>query len=242
MQAVIQLHSDLSVLGQSILFQGLSEGELARVARGVTRVQMPSRSILMSYAQASTMIYILVEGAVKVQVEQPDGSLVVVAVLGPDQVLGELSQADGLGCSATVELLEASVVLRMPAGYYQHLLHTIPTLSANVQRQLAQRLRLATQQIIALTTFGAEGRVAAQIRALAQTYGQPNATGLRQIPFRLTQGTLAAMTGLSRVRVNQVLQRFQAEQIIELGPQFRLLVRDEVALAAYAAAPRLSAP
>ncbi len=233
---------DSCLLGQLPLFHGLSDAELGQVGVGLTVVRLPGRFTLLSYARWSDHVYVLIAGAVTVQIEQPNGSTVVITVLGPGQLLGEMSQADGLSCAATVETLEPSVALRMDAAHYQHILYTIPTMSANVMRQLTQRLRLANQQIIALSTFGAEGRVASQIRTLASAYSQPSATGLREIPFRLTQRTLAALTGLSRVRVNQVIQRFQAEQIIGFGAQSRLLLRDEAALAAYAAAPRHAAP
>lgn len=210
-----------------------------RVGAGLISVRLPGRAMLSTEAHWRDQVLILSEGAAKVQVEQPNGNPVVVTVLGPGQMLSELSQSAGFSCAVTIEMLESSVLLRMSGAHYQHILHTIPTLSANVVRQLTQRLRLANQQIMALATFGAEGRVAAQIHALATIYGQPNVTGLREIPFRLTQSTLAALTGLSRVRVNQVIQRFQAEQIIGLGPQYRLHLRDEAALISYTVAPRI---
>ena len=229
----------IRVLEQIPLFHGLSEAELVRIGAGLTSVRLPGRAMLITEVHWSDQFSILIKGAVKVQIEQPNGSSVVVTVLGSGQVLSELSHVDGLRCAVTIETLEPSVLLSMSVGHYQHLLHTIPTLSANVMHQLTQRLCLANQQIMALATFGAEGRVAAQIHALAAAYAQPGATGLREIPFRLTQITLAALTGLSRVRVNQVLQRFHAEQIIGLDPQYHLRLYDDAALIAYAAAPRI---
>ncbi len=226
----------VSAIGELPLFHGLSDTELASVERGLTQVRMPSHTILMAYAHATTMVYILIKGAVKVQIEQTDGSAVIVTVLGPGHVLGEMSQTDGLNCAATIETLEPSVVLSMSSAHYQHLLRTIPALSANLVRLLTLRLRIANQQILALATLGAEGRVASQIRSLAHEYGYSGHTEGIMIPFRLTQSTLAALTGLSRVRVNQVLQQFQKEQIITLAPRYHVILRDESALAAYTTA------
>ena len=61
-----------------------------------------------------------------------------------------------------------------------------------------------------LATLDIEGRLADQLLALCEEYGEATPVGGCRIPFRLTQGDLAALVGASsRVRVNQILVRWQ---------------------------------
>lgn len=223
------------------LFHGLTPRELAELEPLLKRIDLPSGTLLLTRdQQQSDYLYILIVGAVKVQIEQADGSVAIVAVLGPHQVIGEMSQTDGFGCSATVETIDRSVVLRMAAADYHALARTMPALSHNLLRIFSARLRIANQQILALVTLDATQRIAAQIRALAQVYGSSE-NGPVHIPFRLTQSTLAAMTGLSRVRVNRVIQELVARGTIALTARYQIAVLDEVVLLA-CATPGLSQP
>lgn len=216
------------------LFHGLTPHELAEIEPLLRRVELSSGTLLLTRdQQQSEYLYILIAGAVKVQIEQADGSAAIVAVLGPYQVIGEMSQTDGFGCSATVETIDRAVLLRIAATDYHTLSRTTPALSQNLLRIFSARLRTANQQILALVTLDAAQRIAAQIRALAQAYGTSD-NGSIHIPFRLTQSTLAAMTGLSRVRVNRVIQELVARGAIALTARYQIAVLDEATLSACA--------
>ncbi len=54
----------------------------------------------MTAEQPGETVYVVLEGSVKVHLEQPDGTEVILAVLGPGEVVEEMSLADSLGRSA----------------------------------------------------------------------------------------------------------------------------------------------
>jgi CRP-like cAMP-binding protein len=226
--------ADCEKLSTTPLFHGLCPAEIDSVTRLLTYIELPSGWLLITRDQRpSTYVYLLLSGAAKVQIEQDDGSVAIVAILGPQQIVGELSQADGLSCSATVETIERTKLLRLAAADFHDLTRRIPRLSDNLRHILSARLRIANQQILALVTLDATRRVAAQIHALAQAYGA-QADGACHIPFRLTQSTLAAMTGISRVRVNRIIQGLIDQRVIALTPQYHIDILDSAALAACA--------
>jgi CRP/FNR family cyclic AMP-dependent transcriptional regulator len=68
-----------------------------------------------------------------------------------------------------------------------------------------RRLRLANAHVVGLATLDIERRLADQLLTLAEEYGEATPNGGCRIPFRLTQGDLAALVGASRVRVNQIM-------------------------------------
>ena len=53
----------------------------------------------------------VLRGSVKVCVDQADGTEVILAILGPGEVVGEMSLADSLGRSADVMTLEETNLL-----------------------------------------------------------------------------------------------------------------------------------
>ncbi len=74
-------------------------------------------------------------------------------------------------------------------------------------------------------------RVARQILAFTQEYGQPAPNGDITIPFRLTQTDMADLVGASRVRVNHVLVHYKEQHYISVDQNYRITVHDKEALA-----------
>ena len=61
-------------------------------------------------AQPGELVYVLLDGTVKIYVDQIDGSEVILAFLGPGDTFGEMSMVDSAGRSANVVTLEKSSV------------------------------------------------------------------------------------------------------------------------------------
>ncbi len=222
-----------SALGQLSLFHDLTPAELARVHALLHGRTFPAGTTLMSVDQPGEVAYIILHGTLKIHVEQAGGTNVILAILGPGEVVGELSLVTGPGRSATVVTMEESAVLWMGRTDFTTCLRTVPTMAFNLATILARRLRLANEQIQALATLDVYGRVARQLLAFAQAYGQPTTTGDVLIPLHLSQSDLADLVGASRVRVNQVLGAFRQRQAISTDRQARITIHQPAALAQY---------
>ena len=202
-------------LMQIPLFRGLQPDDISYLQSSLTVQEIRPRNIVIPGGKLGNRIYIIIHGSVKVQVERDNGTVVIVNVLGPGQIIGELSSTDGKASSATVVTLERCVCASVDAGIFLRLRHKFPQISDNLLQILSARLRLANKQILALATMNAEGRIVHQLLALAQEFGMTDqAPGALKIPLRLTQSTLGEMTGLSRSRVNLVLKRLKKKHLI----------------------------
>jgi CRP/FNR family transcriptional regulator, cyclic AMP receptor protein len=217
---------DLNVLRTMSLFQGLAPDEIASIASHLRRRTLPGAVNLMSVDQPGEAVYIILSGAVKVHVEQRDGTNVILAILGPGETVGEMDMVDSLGRSANVLTIEETQLCWIDRGAFQEHLRTLPTLTYNLARLLSRRLRLSNAQVQALASLDVFGRVARQLLAFAQEYGKLAPDGGHTIPFRLTQSDLADLVGASRVRVNQVFVYFKEKSFISVDPDFRITVRD----------------
>ncbi len=223
---------DLRILAGISLFEGIAEPDLQQLNELLHRKTFPSGSNIITVAQPGELVYVLLEGTVKIFVDQIDGTEVILAFLGPGDTFGEMSMVDSAGRSANVVTLEKSTCLAMDRASFHNCLKGINELSYNLVRLLSRRLRLANEQIQALSTLDVRGRVARQLLAFAQQYGDSRVgTGIR-IPLRLTQTDVAALVGASRERVNQVIVDFKENGFISVDPGHRFTVHDPKALVA----------
>jgi CRP/FNR family cyclic AMP-dependent transcriptional regulator len=213
------------------LFQDLTEDQVARLDGLMRQRAFPAGANIISVEQPGEVVYVLLTGTVKIQVDQADGSNVILAILGPGDTVGELSMIDSLGRSANVVTLEQTTALWMERNTFRDCLMSIPTMALNVMRILSRRLRLANAQIQSLAALDVYGRVARQILAFATEYGQPTPKGDTMIPLRLTQSDLADIVGATRVRVNQALVYYKESKSISVDQNFRITVHDAKALA-----------
>ncbi len=217
-------------LSELALFRGVPARELERLSPLLHQRSFSAGSTILTTEQPGEAVYVILSGSAKVHVIRSDGTEVILAILGPGEVVGEMSLADSLGRSADVATLEESVLLWMDRSAFRASVEEAPTLARNLAEVLSRRLRLTNTHLLSLATLDVPGRVASQLLALAREYGESTPEGTR-IPMRLTQTDLAGLAGASRVRVNQALGYFRKRGSISLDKDGRLIVHDEEALA-----------
>lgn len=218
---------------QSIeLFRGLTPEQTARISERIYCRTYTAGTDIIIAEQPGEVVYILLSGTVKIHVQGTDGAEVVLAILGPGDIVGEISLLDSAGRSASAVTLEDSQLLWMGAQAFQECLRTLPVISQNLTRILAGRMRLANELIQALATLDVNGRVARQVLAFAERYGQAGEQGVL-IPLRLTQGDLADLVGASRKRVNQTMVLFKGQGLLFVEEKGRIIVQDVEGLKRY---------
>jgi CRP/FNR family cyclic AMP-dependent transcriptional regulator len=221
----------IGTLAEVPLFRGLTAGQLAELDALLHRKSFPAGTQIITAGQPGDIAYVMFKGSVKVYAEQPDGSEVILAILGPGEVMGEMSLVDSLGRSATVVTLEESNLLWMDRATFWTNLRRMPTMTYNLVDILSRRLRLANVHAQSLASLDVPGRVAGQLLAFAQEYGESVPDGGILIPLRLIQSDLASLVGASRVRVNQALGFYKRRNYLSVGPDHRITIQNPAALA-----------
>lgn len=163
-------------------------------------------------------------------VEREGGVEATLTILGPGEIVGEMSLADSLRRSANAATREESTLLWMDRTSFQSILAENPTISTNLISILSRRLRLANARTRFLVSLDVRGRVAAQLLAFANEYGEDVSGGVR-IPFRLTQTDIADLVGASRVRVNKVLGFHKRQGHVSVSRDHRITVHETDSLA-----------
>lgn len=225
--------SNPAELGNLELFRGLSAAELVRVNDLLGKTAFAAGAMIFTASQPGEIAYIVLNGTLKVSVIQPNGRELTLALLGPGEIVGELSLADRSGRSADVVALEPATLVWIDRSTFERIRREIPLITENLIRLMARRLRLANGQLEAIATLDVHGRVARQLLALADALGEPLANAAVRIPLRITQSELAALVGATRVRVNEVLVGFTRRKHIAVDGQHRITILDRPALEAY---------
>ena len=84
----------------------------------------------------------LLEGTVKILIEQMDGREVILAFLGAGDTVGEMSLVDSAGRSANVMTMEKCTFLWMDRATFQDCLKNVSEFTQNLVRLLAARLQV----------------------------------------------------------------------------------------------------
>jgi CRP/FNR family cyclic AMP-dependent transcriptional regulator len=176
------------------------------------------------------VVYFILEGLVKVYSPQLDGSEVIIDLLGPGALVGEMSVLDKSARSASVITLEETHVGWISDEDFVDALQHFPALSFNLLRVLSARLRLTNEHMQALASLEVHGRVAHQLLAFAEFYGHPVPGGGIQITLRLPQGEIAELVGASRKRVNQAMGDLKREGLIQFDSDRRVTILNSQAL------------
>ncbi len=219
------------------LFRDLTEEDLAQLGSLLHEKTFPAGALVMTMEQPGVVVYIVRDGTVKVYLSAEDGNEVILSILGAGQTVGEMSVLDTFGRSANVVTMERSTLLWMSGDDFRRSLHTIPDLSYNLLTLFCRRMRLANEQIQALSSLDVTGRVARQILAFAEQYqdSEPwtQTSDAFRIPLRLTQRDIASIVGTSRERVNRVMVRFKERGFISVDGGYHISIHDSRALAGF---------
>ena len=226
---------DPSTLSEFPLFRDLTIEQLTRLNDLLRRRTFPAGTNLASAEEPGEVVYLILDGTVKIFVTQADGNDVIIAFGGPGDVEGEMSVLDNVaaGRSADIVTQEQTTVLWLDRVNFQDCMRTMPAIALNLLRILSDRLRLANERIQALCALDVYGRVARQIQSFSRQYGQRDAAGVVTIPIRLTQSDIASLVGATRERVNQVITSFKQQGYIAIDRNYRITVLNPDALERY---------
>ncbi len=224
------MENDFSELGNAALFRDLPAEQLQELAPLLHRKTFVTGAPLMSAEQVGEVVYFILSGTVKVFVEHENGSEVILSILGPNEVVGEMSVLDQPVRSASVVTLESTKVLWMNRAAFHRSLLTMPRLSYNLACVLSGRLRMADDQIRSLARLEVENRIARQLMSFAQRYGQPKPDGTH-IPIRLTQSDIASLIGASREHINKVIVSYKERGYLSVDRNYHITIHNPQALA-----------
>ena len=109
-RADVPAERDPAILQKVALLRGLPPERLEELAPMLHERSFPANTNVITAEERGEGVYAILSGTVKVYVTDAGGAEVIIAVLGPGEIVGEMSLADSLGRSASVLTLERSTL------------------------------------------------------------------------------------------------------------------------------------
>ena len=198
----------LQVVRTIPLFASLHQDAWDEVADKLVGLCFPRDAYLFFEGDPSGYLYIIWMGRVKLVRHSVDGRDVVLDVLGPERLLGELAVFEGAPYSQTAQAMEDVAVIAVARQDYLDLLQRFPALALAVINDLGRRLRVVNDLVQSLAVDRVERRIARALLRLALYNGSPTRDGT-MIQMRLTRQDLADMTGTTVETAIRVMSRFR---------------------------------
>lgn len=126
----------LEALSNTPLFSTLTAKHLDLIARVTDRVDVKAGTTLMYQGNIATHMSVLIDGTASVVIDGTE-----VAVLGPGDIVGELSMVDDRPASATVTINEASTVWLIARAGFIPVWDDNPEMANAMLRSVVTKLR-----------------------------------------------------------------------------------------------------
>jgi CRP/FNR family transcriptional regulator, cyclic AMP receptor protein len=205
--------ADIGALLSSIpLFSGVPIDEL-RAAAATSRVRRyPRGQVVFTTGDPSDSLLVTITGRIKVVVRSADGGELMLAVVGPGELIGEIGVIDAGPRSADAETLEATEVLLMPGAAVLDLLGRHPAMSMRLLQAVTANLRRLTDATADLVFLDLPRRVA---KVLLEHPRDARGT----VDLKMSQEQLAHRVAGTRQSVNQALRGFERRGWIQINGQ-----------------------
>lgn len=162
----------------------------------------------------SSWLGIVLDGRVKTIKHSEGGKDVVLDVILPGEMLGEVAAFNGEPYPATAQAMEPTVVASIHRDDYHRLLQQYPALALRVIEVLGHRLREAQEMIKSMAVERVERRIARVLLKLAAITGSSNENGI-VIELPLTRQDIAEMAGTTVETAIRTMSKFKKDGLIQ---------------------------
>lgn len=219
------MNQDFALLENVPIFQGLENAVLNQIHQQTIRKSYPKDTILVQENESGDTMYMILSGKVKVSNVGPDGKEVILSVLGPGEIFGEMSLLDDEPRSANVTAIEATEMLQLRRRDFLPLFEGNVEMLTKLLATLSRRLRHANAQIRSLALLDVLGRIAKLLLELADKDGRKLLDG--SVVFRRpTHQEIASMVGTSRETVSRMIGELARDGYIKISGKDIIIYED----------------
>ena len=202
-----------SLLARVLLFADLSQAELDDLTVLLHRRRYAKGEVIFREGDAGSSLLIIEEGRVKLSLCSPEGNEVILDLLEPGDFFGELVLLDGEPRSADAVAIEPCSLFSLQRADFLRFLAKGPEPAATLLATMSHRLRRTTSQLHDVAFLDVPSRLARVLLKLAKDATDGH-DALAAMPFRLTQGQIAALVGTTRESVNKWLGFYERHGLI----------------------------
>jgi len=193
--------------------------------RGLARHFRPAEAIFLG-GEPGSALFVVETGQVEISTLTLGGRKVILALLGPGDVIGEVAVLDEGPRSATATAASNTTGRMVGLAGFRAFLKEHPDVHMALTVELCAKLRSANDRLEDRTEKGGDARLARAVLRLAEKFGKEEG-GSVIIPIALSQSDLGDLSGLTRANVNRYLRSWAEEDAIRFEKQRLSLLDSE---------------
>jgi CRP-like cAMP-binding protein len=217
------------LFARHFMLEHLSESDLDNLLVFARRAHFAGGETLFRQGDPGHAMMVLVAGRVKIVVHGGDGRELMLAILGPGEILGEMALLEGRPRSADAVALDDCDMVVVQRRDFLPFLERHPEIAIRMLQVLSDQLRRTNAELGARRFLGLPARLAQMLLDLAGCNSDVDACGEGAIAVRLgmSQGNIAALLGVSRESINKQLAGWRRAGLIGLHRGTLTLCRPE---------------
>jgi len=198
-----------SLLRNHPLFCELTPPILERISAYIKRRSAPKGATIFEKGDAGVGLIGVVSGSVKISVNSADGRDIVLNIIRPGEVFGEIALLDGRARTANATAMSDCELIVIERREFIPFLRSEPDVPLKLMEILCSRLRKTSEQVQDVTFLNLPARLAKILLRLAATAGPSGKVAI-------TQREISQIIGRSRESTNKRLRAWAKRGWIRL--------------------------
>lgn len=211
---------------QTGLFSLLDKNVLEKIAKMSLIHKLMRKKGEMHEFPLEGKVYIIHEGLVFLSFIDKNGKKVVLDILSPGSIFGDLDFTEDssyIDDSLFIEPFKSANVCEMSKNEFKKIVTNNPEFALNLLSNLSKKLTTLGQKAGTLITSSVEARLIAQILQLGQEHGTEEKDKVR-LNIKVTHEKLAEMVGAARETVSDTLSDLKKRRIISQDKSGKIIL------------------
>lgn len=201
-----------SLLRNHPLFCELTPPILERISAYIKRRSLPKGSTIFEKGDDGVGLIGVVSGSVKISVTSADGRDIVLNIIRPGEVFGEIALLDGRARTANATAMSDCELIVIERREFIPFLRSEPDVTLKLMEILCSRLRKTSEQVQDVTFLNLSARLAKTLLRLTANAGPSMPTQ----KLAITQREISQIVGRSRESTNKRLRAWAKRGWIRL--------------------------
>jgi CRP/FNR family transcriptional regulator len=185
------------------------------IMEGILHQNLESKQFLYTPEDSVENVYILKEGEVTLY-KSVDGKKIILDVLKPGAVFGNISFDAESGESHFAEITQKAYICTLPKNFFLQVLQKRPDIALQALKVLSKRVSQYEMQIRTLSALQARDRILATIHLINTKEEESILPPILRSATKITHEKLGNMTGLTRETVTKQLSDLEKDEMISI--------------------------
>ena len=200
------------LLSKHFLISTMPERALDDLVRFSTLARFEAHRQIFDKGDPGDCLYGILVGRVRIYSTSVEGDEILLNVMEPGELFGEIALLDGSTRTASAAAMERADLLRIHRSHFLPYVRANPDLILGMLSLLCQRLRWTSSVIEDAAFLAFPARLAKRLLVLAEHYRKPEQ---RDVTVPLSQHDLGNMVGAGREAINKQLGLWRAAGIVD---------------------------